>query len=1166
MMNRDLMQRQMFRNGGGVVPMQDGGEPTFKEKILAVGRGVVPMAGGGAASMQTLSREDLQLFLQNYPGYLENNSLYDERGVLNPEVRKEVERLKEGNVKYYDPLRPAPSAPSAPSFVPTPSRQPQVSPAQIQNFLRNNPGYLEEKGSVYGDDGNVNPEVDRQLQMLRRQELLQSQPGRMSEQEMEMLRQPPVNPEVDRQLQLLRRQELLQSQPGRMSEQEMEMLRRQAPVYGMQEGGMAPMGMPPQGMAPQGAMMPEMAQAQQAGMDPAILEQMLAQASQGIGSLDEAEDYEQVMNMMTGTSATIAERRMELADLVGDEDAQQTPDSVLTLVQPVIMMAKTDEGIGGLAQDQMTEAVTGDMAGGIMSTIDMGAQEGPAPVNFRYGGAVQYFAPVNANRVAGNPLDIYAAQLSDNTELGRNLDMSEQQFENAMSQSQARPEEIFTQQQKVLSGLFNTEEEKKLAQQRADERKNMTQAQMFFDLANTGLAIAAPGPRTMSIAEKLAYAAQQTELFPKIGQRAATLAEQKNAEEARIKEQQRALDLTAYGTSSQLYQQEVGDLRSSFQKSIERAYDTEDQRVKGLTDFYTEQLKQEAQTIRENAKNEKDFQNQITLKGIEIRANPVRDDLVDPETGMKIAYEIRGVLGKDLKITSEYVIPKINGKPIVTAPADVEIAYLSDGSGNKQMYTRVKGQDKAEFKPYLLNGQPLYSDVAQFKWQEGFEDGEKVFNLVNQTTGDTKTTQKISPELDIRNITSRGRNLLVSVDKKGNVKTIFTGEGENKHLTIGKTILELNPETGSVTPLYTAEGEPTVEKMADGRLAYAYPISEENPEGKLVPIHGSVEKASTYDYETWIDPDTKENLTLFRVNKGREVYYADLEDNDGNVVQVDPSELRRLTPISKETAYDASVALYQAAEAREEYLETLMELYGDRLEDPETFTELSNAVNGPALKNVGNKSGQKSYTFYDHDIGKIVSSKNKEDVKESLISELEFVRDNYNEYANFAKDIKDGTGFFNKLRVFGGKTTSIFGVDGFWTRNVEANNAVRAISLSLRMAAANSPRLAEGEQVRLAEIMASADKWFTSGTIELQKASVLKRQINSELLYITEQLANNRGTLSKPVVTALQQSKVALQQARRVMSVILPYGTERVRRSNEVKGRIEGAKEEQRNQ
>jgi murein DD-endopeptidase MepM/ murein hydrolase activator NlpD len=439
MINRDLMQRQMFRNGGGVVPMQDGGEPTFKEKILAVGRGVVPMAGSGAASMQTLSREDLQLFLQNYPGYLENNSLYDERGVLNPEVRQEVERLKEGNVKYYDPLRPAPSAPS---FVPTPSRQPQVSPEQLQDFLRNNPGYLEEKGSVYGDDGNVNPEV-------------------------------------------------LEPQP----------------VYGMQEGGMAPMGMPPQGMAPQGAMMPEMAQAQQAGMDPAILEQMLAQASQGIGSLDEAEDYEQVMNMMTGTSATIAERRMELADLVGDEDAQQTPDSVLTLVQPVIMMAKTDEGIGGLAQDQMTEAVTGDMAGGIMSTIDMGAQEGPAPVNFRYGGAVQYMEP---------------GGVAMNEQQQKDFDLLQQEYE---------------LNKNFMGQLIDKDAQAKAMQGQRD----MTQAQMLFDLANTGLAIAAPGPRTMSVAEKLAYAAQQTELFPRIGARAAELGKFKQEQD----QESRQYDLAA---------------------------------------------------------------------------------------------------------------------------------------------------------------------------------------------------------------------------------------------------------------------------------------------------------------------------------------------------------------------------------------------------------------------------------------------------------------------------------------------------------------------------------------------------------------------------------------------------------------------------------------------
>ena len=281
---------------------------------------------------------------------------------------------------------------------------------------------------------------------------------------------------------------------------------RQAPVYGMQEGGMAPIAMAPQGMMPAAppAAMPEMAQAQQAGMDPAVLEQMLSQASQGIMSLDEAEDYEQVMNSMRETDATVEERRMELADIVGEQDAQQTPESVLTLVQPVMMMAKTDQGIGGLAQDEMTQPVTGDMAGGIMSTVDMGAEEGPAPVNFRYGGAVQYFAPTNEERVAG---------ANQNPFLQKDYDLLQQEYE--------------------LNKNFYGQLLDKDAQTRALQgQQDLTKAQMLFDLANTGLAIAAPGPKSMSIAEKLAYAAQQTELFPRVGARAAELGKFKQAQEA----------------------------------------------------------------------------------------------------------------------------------------------------------------------------------------------------------------------------------------------------------------------------------------------------------------------------------------------------------------------------------------------------------------------------------------------------------------------------------------------------------------------------------------------------------------------------------------------------------------------------------------------------------
>ena len=226
----------------------------------------------------------------------------------------------------------------------------------------------------------------------------------------------------------------------------------------MQEGGMAPVnpmvGMP----APQDAAMPPMAQA--GGIDPAIMEQMLMRAQQGMTSLDEAESAEEVMNAMRGDEASVEERRMELADIVGPEDAQQTPESVLTLVQPVMMMAQVDQGIGGLAQEQMGQPVSGDMAQGIMSTVDMGAEEGPAPVNFNQGGVV-------GMQAGGDPLTAsYESRLP-----------------------------LYEQ----IAGIDPAE---------IQRQKELDQAQMLFALAQGGLQLASPTDRRMSTAEKLAMAGQ----------------------------------------------------------------------------------------------------------------------------------------------------------------------------------------------------------------------------------------------------------------------------------------------------------------------------------------------------------------------------------------------------------------------------------------------------------------------------------------------------------------------------------------------------------------------------------------------------------------------------------------------------------------------------------
>jgi len=168
-------------------------------------------------------------------------------------------------------------------------------------------------------------------------------------------------------------------------------------VLPMQEGGMVPMdGMPMPAGLPAAAAQPSAAQGPDQ-IDPAMMEQMLQQASTQFANIEEAGDYEEMMNAIRGDQMSIGERRQELAALVGQEDAQETPESVLTLLQPVMQIAAVEQGIGGLAEEAMgSGAVEGPMAGGIMSTVNMGGEEAPMPMEggepvqaFRNGGVVR---------------------------------------------------------------------------------------------------------------------------------------------------------------------------------------------------------------------------------------------------------------------------------------------------------------------------------------------------------------------------------------------------------------------------------------------------------------------------------------------------------------------------------------------------------------------------------------------------------------------------------------------------------------------------------------------------------------------------------------------------------------------------------------------------------
>lgn len=287
----------------------------------------------------------------------------------------------------------------------------------------------------------------------------------------------------------------------------------------MQDGGIASMGMA--GMA--GMEGDEgMAAIGQQSMDPAILEGMLSDAASNMESLDAAEDYESVMNAMRGDEASIEERRDELAGVVGPEDAAQTPESVLALVQPVMQMAAIDQGIGELAQEEMTEPVEGAMAEGIMSTVAPPPQEaapmppagmgGPPPVNFNKGGLVR--------RGDNQPVQMYApgGEVTDPIAAAGRLG------------------ELYQQKVPLYQSIIGDQSEA------LQKQKELTQSQMLFDIANTALAFAAPMEgerRGMSPAERLAYAARSTQLPQMISARAG---EQLKAEQAaKAKDQQMKL-------------------------------------------------------------------------------------------------------------------------------------------------------------------------------------------------------------------------------------------------------------------------------------------------------------------------------------------------------------------------------------------------------------------------------------------------------------------------------------------------------------------------------------------------------------------------------------------------------------------------------------------------
>ena len=180
--------------------------------------------------------------------------------------------------------------------------------------------------------------------------------------------------------------------------------------------GAAPM-LPAPGPGPEAQVQMTEAAASQEGE--ALGQEYLGEMMTGI---DTADSTEELIDAIRGNDKTLQDRYDELANFVGERDASATPESVLTLVQPTIMMTEQgamDSGIGELMQG---------IAGEVEMETEMGA---PTPMGqgvgelmmtesveevipqMNAGGPVQYFA--NGMEVSNNILDQFRSLSAPST-------------------------------------------------------------------------------------------------------------------------------------------------------------------------------------------------------------------------------------------------------------------------------------------------------------------------------------------------------------------------------------------------------------------------------------------------------------------------------------------------------------------------------------------------------------------------------------------------------------------------------------------------------------------------------------------------------------------------------------------------------------------------------
>jgi len=156
------------------------------------------------------------------------------------------------------------------------------------------------------------------------------------------------------------------------------------------------------GSPPQGEMIEEQVDVENVGImdgfsggEEETAAAVLEEGERSKKEIDDASTYDELMKSVRGDDLSEEERRQELASVVGEKDAEETPDSVLALVQPVLQMLNEDTantGIGQIEEGQEMANVMPTQAG---ATDAMAMMMPEQPVGVADGGYMSSFPNQN---------------------------------------------------------------------------------------------------------------------------------------------------------------------------------------------------------------------------------------------------------------------------------------------------------------------------------------------------------------------------------------------------------------------------------------------------------------------------------------------------------------------------------------------------------------------------------------------------------------------------------------------------------------------------------------------------------------------------------------------------------------------------------------------------